>query len=115
MHDVSHGELRDLSTDRSRDVGDLNDLLRDVVGTRIFADLRADPVAQGIGEGCAVGQPHEQYDAHVAVAVSHLLANDEALDDLRQLLDLPINLGRTDPYTSGIERRIAASVDHDPV
>ena len=50
----------------------------------------------------AVAQPDEQHDPFVALP---LLADDQALDDLVELLDLPIDLGRADADAAGVERR----------
>ena len=57
-------------------------------------------------------QPHEKKDlAHLLNASPISLAYRNTLDDLRQLLDLPVNLGRSNPHTARIERRVAAAVD----
>ena len=44
---------------------------------------------------------HEQHDAHVAdLARRPVLADDEALDDLGQLLDLPVDLRGADAHAA---------------
>src|SRR5262249_12751183 len=39
----------------------------------------------------------------------------ERFDDFVELLDLPINLGRPDAYSAGIERRVRSAVDDHAV
>ena len=65
------------------------------------------PSSVGV-ERYARRQAHEQHDAHIIVPV---LADADRLDDLRQLLDLVVDLGGADPYAARIERRIGAAVD----
>ena len=71
---------------------------RGVVLARI---VLLDPVDERLVEHDAVLQAHEQHHAHVAdLAGRPVLADDEALDDLGQLLDLPIDLRGADAHAA---------------
>src|SRR5687768_10324783 len=112
MHHVADRHLGDLPADRARDVGYPNDHLGHMIGTRIFANEFADAIPQCVVERDTFAQPDEQDDAHVPiVAVDHVLADDQAFDDLRQLLDLSIDLGRPDAHATGIECGVAPAGD----
>src|SRR6185437_2194095 len=112
VNDVSHRELGDLAADRARNVGDLNDLFWHVVRARVRADARADSPTKLLAQRLALHEAHEQHDAHVVRAVvRHGLADDDALDDLGKLLDLPIDLRRPDPNSARVEGRVASAVD----
>ena len=78
----------------------------------VRSDLRANLVLERVGERHACGAAARR--ARCARRVprrSHVLPDHEALDDLGQLLHLPIDLRRADPHAAGIERRVAAAVD----
>ena len=79
---------------------------------RVLADAAADAILELVGERHAVAQPDEQHDALVVVPV---LADDEALDDLVELLDLAIDLGGADAHAAGVQHGIRAAVDDDAV
>ena len=116
MDHVAHRELDDLVALRPRDVGHLDHARRDVARCRIGADVRADPLDQRFVQHHPVLELHEQHDAHVAdLSGWPILADDEALDDLRQLLDLAVDFSGADPHATGIERRVRAPVDHQAV
>ena len=78
-------------------------------------EQRLDLGALGV-ERDAVAQADEQHHTYVAhLARRPILADDDALDDLVELFDLAVNLGRADAHTGGIERGIRASVDNHAV
>ena len=56
-------------------------------------------------------QLHEQHDAHIALSQSWPI--DDALEHLRQLLDLAVDLRRADAHAAGIEHRVRAAIDDD--
>ena len=112
MNHIAHGELGDLATDGSRDVGDLHDPPGHVVRRRGGADAPANLLAQGIVQGGTFPQAHEQHDAGVVLPV---LRYHEALHYVRQLLYLPVDLRRADPDATRVERGVAAAIDDDPV
>ena len=59
-----------------------------------------------------IAQPDEQDDPLVVVLP---LTDDQALDDLGNLLDLPIDLRRADPHPARVQRRIGSAVDDQAV
>ena len=71
-------------------------------------EARADPLTQRVVQRQAVGQYDEQHDADVVLPA---LADRDALADLRQLLDLAVDLGRADAHAAGIEHRVGTAVD----
>ena len=83
----------------------------------IRANLRANTLPQRLIELDAGGEANEQHDPNVFPAFSRqVLTDDDALHDLRELLDLTVDLRRTDANATGVERRVATSVDdHSPV
>ena len=112
MDDVAHGELGDLAGLGARNVGDRHDPGRHVARAGARADLaRGCAVSRSVVERARPRQPHEQHDAHVAVAV---LADAERLGDLRHLLDLVVDLRRADPHAARVERGIRAAMDDRP-
>ena len=114
VHDVAHRELDDLVALGARNVRHLHDLRRHVPRRGVGADVLLDPVDERRIEREAVLQAHEQDHAHVAhLARRPILADDEAFDDLGQLLDLAIDLRRADAHAAGIERRIGAAVEDE--
>src|SRR5438552_4904425 len=116
VHDIAHRQLDDLPALGARDVADLHDLRRYVARRGVGADLLLDAVDQCLVERDAVAQADEQHHTYVAhLARRPILADDDALDDLVELFDLAVNLGRADAHTAGIERGIRASVDNHAV
>ncbi len=60
----------------------------------------------------AVAESYEEHDPFIAIPV---LPDHEALDDLFELLDLPVDLRRADANAAGIEDRVRAAVDHQAI
>ena len=89
MDDVAYGQLDQLAAPGSWNVGDLDNPRGHVSWRGVGSDVLADSVFEVGSEADALAQPHEQHDALIAVP---LLADDQALDDLVELLDLPIDL-----------------------
>src|SRR5690606_2543033 len=56
-------------------------------------------------------QPYEQHDAHV---VPPVLRNCDTLEDLVELLDLPVDLCRPDAHATRVQYCVGAPEDHDP-
>ena len=81
---------------------------RGVALARIGVRIR--PSRSRLSSEQPVAQPDEQHDALVAVP---LLADDQALDDLGELLDLAVDLGRADAHAAGIQHGVGAAVDDD--
>src|SRR5262245_52993052 len=100
MYDVAHGKFYYLPTLGARNVGHLDDARRDVTRRRVLPDLRTDRVGSFPIEHQTVPQLHEQHDPLVAIP---LLPNDEALQHVRQLFHLPVDLRRADPHTAWVE------------
>ncbi len=80
---------------------------RGVVFARICRRMRS---RERVVEDESVAQPHEQDDADV---VPHLLADDDALEHLRQPLDLPVDLGRADADAARVQHGVGAAEDHE--
>ena len=116
VNHVTNRDLGDLAADRTRNVGHLHDHARDVVRRAINADDVANAIAQALVEHKAGTQDDEQDHALVrARGGTHLLADRDALEDFVELFDLPIDFGRADPYAAGVQCRVAAAVNHQPV
>src|SRR6266536_1945016 len=116
MYDVAHRQLDDLAALGARNVAYLHDLRRYVARRGVGADPLLDAVDQRRVEDDAVAQPDEQHHTHVAhLAWRPILADDDALHDLVELLDLAVNLGRSDAHAARIERGIRATVDDHAV
>src|SRR4051812_46095944 len=116
VNHVAHSELCDLAADRARNVGDRDDLLRKVMRARVRPDLLPDALLELLSQLLAVRQGNEQHNANVEARVRLLiLPDDQTLDDLRQLFDLAIDLRGADANAARIERRVAASIDHETI
>src|SRR6185437_9910865 len=113
MNDVADGDLTDLSADGARNVGHLHDYAGHVVGAGMFAHALPDPLPQRIGQDQGFAQPHEEHDAHVTRPLARLLRHGDALDDVIELLHLPVDLRGANANAAGIQRRVAAAQD-DP-
>src|ERR1700689_1388512 len=100
MDAVANGQFDDFTAPRAWDIGDSDDLRRDMPRTGIAANLILDLLFQRVVERAFLLQLHKQDDAHGPLPV---LRDDNAFHDFRNLLDLPINLGGADPYAAGIE------------
>src|SRR5688572_31193021 len=83
-----------------------------MVRARMLPDPAADPLLERRVQHRALAQAHEEHDADIALP---LLPNDKALNHLRQLLHLTVDLRGTDPYAPGVESGIAPAGDHQPV
>ena len=58
-------------------------------------------------------QAHEQRNATLPCNIRQLILDDDRLEDLVDLLDLPVDLRRSNAHTAGIERGIAPAMnDH---
>src|SRR5690606_633720 len=108
VYDVAHGKLGDLAGLRARNVGHGDDAGRYVAWAGTVADLGAYLLFQRFVERHALGKPHEQDHADVALP---LLADADCLDHLGQLLHLLVDLGRADAHAAGIQRGVGAAVD----
>src|SRR5450756_13904 len=116
MHDVAHRKLADLAADRPRNVLNLDDLLRDMKRARVGTYLMSDARTQGFIECQAFLKADEQNDAHVAGGIAgDILADRHALDDFGELIDLPVDLGCSNPDSGRVECRVAPSVYDHPV
>jgi hypothetical protein len=112
VNNFSNRQLADFSADRARDVLYLNDLLRHVERRRIVAQLCSDAVAQVLVQNQAGAKPHEQHYAHIpGRAAIDLLSHRNALENLRHLIDLPVDLGGPNADASRVERGIAPPVN----
>src|SRR5688572_8899505 len=83
---------------------------------RVFLDPRPDPFPERLVEPLALAQPNEQDDTRIrAELTGDILPHHDALDDLRKLLHLPVDLGRADAHATRVEGRVAPSIyDHPP-
>src|SRR5882762_4456668 len=116
MHHVAHGELDDLVRLGARNIGYLHDFRghvpRGSMGANLVLDLRDQPVF----ESKSLTELHEQHHAHVAdLAWRPGLADHERLDHLLQLLDLAVDLGRSDAHAARVEHCIRSAVDDHAV
>src|SRR6185437_2049015 len=103
VDDVAYGELGDLPADRARNVGYLNYLFWNVVRAGVRANARANSLTELVAHRRPAGEAHEQHDPFVLRAVAlHRLGDDDALGDFGKLLDLPIDLRRSDPHAPRI-------------
>src|SRR5258708_26278212 len=101
VHNVAYRQLDDLAALGARDIAYLHDLRRHMPRRRVGADLPLDAIDQGVVERQPVAEPNEQDDAHVAdLARRPILADDDALDDFVELLDLAVDLRGADAYTT---------------
>src|SRR4051795_13656894 len=112
MDHLTHGELADFAADRPRDIGHLDDAPRHVVRARMLPDAEANPFLQAGIEPVLRAEPHEEHDPDVAVP---LLPDHHAFDNLRELLDLPVDLRRPDPNSARIERGVAPAQNDQAV
>ena len=86
-------------------------LRRHVARRRVLADAhRGCAPASASSSADAVAQPDEQHDALVALP---LLPDHERLDDLVELLDLPVDLRRADAHAARVQHGIGSAVDDD--
>src|SRR5437899_1019741 len=116
VHDIAHRKLHDLVALRPRYVGHLHDAGRYVARRRVGANVRANPLDERFVERNAVLKLYEQHDAHVAhFARWPVLTDHEALDNLGQLLHLPIDFGGADAHAAGIQGGVGAAVDHEAI
>ena len=112
MDHVADRELGDLAGAGARDVGDLNHLHRYVTGRALAADAPLDSVGQRVIQRDAFAQPDEEHDALVALPV---LADADGLQHFVALFDLAIDLGGADAHAAGVQHRVGAAVDDQPV
>ena len=75
-------------------------------------DAVRDPGPERRVEYHARRETHEEHDPLVAIP---RLPYRQALDHLRHVLDLAVDLGRADAHAAGIQRRVRSSVDDDAV
>src|ERR1700681_969218 len=108
MDDVADGELDDLAGFGTRNIGDRDDLGRNVPRACAQADRRFDASDKRVVQLRARPKPQEKDDAHIARPV---LSDRKRLDDFRDLLDLSIDLGGADAHAAGIERGIGTAMD----
>src|SRR5207244_12447933 len=81
----------------------------------VLADAAPDALPQRLVQGETVAQADEQDDPLVrARGGADALPDRQALEHLRQLVHLAVNLGRTDTDAAGVERRVAAPVNDQP-
>ena len=112
MHQVAYGQLDDLAALGTWDIRHLDHLGRDMARRGVASHLGADPVDQRLIQPQAFTQSHEQHDTHIVVPA---LADDQAFEHLIDLLDLAVDLRGTNTHATGIEHRIRASIDDDPI
>src|SRR5581483_10270736 len=110
VHDLAHRELDDLAALGARDVGDRDDLGGHVPWSGVVADPLFDRGNELLGEGNALPQLDEKHHADIALPV---LPDHQRLDDLVELLDLPVDLGGADAHPAGVQDRVRAAVDDD--
>ena len=116
VNDVAHGELDDLAALGARNVGHLHDLRGHMARRRVGANMLLDAFDQRLVEREAVcRRTNSTTRTSPDLAGRPVLADDEALDDFGQLLDLAIDLRRADAHAAGIERRVGAAVDDEAV
>ena len=111
---LPHGDLGDLAADRAGDVGHL----------RSPSSARgAGSRARGCGRGCARAAGRRASTPSRSRTNSttrtspeaRRLPDHDALDHLRQLLHLPVDLRRADAHARRVQRRVAPAVDDQPV
>ena len=85
-----------------------------MVGRRVVANPLLNPRAERVVKVQTIAETHEQHDALVRTALaSERLPDHDALNHLRHVLHLPINLSGANAHATGIQRRIAATVDDE--
>src|SRR4051812_42475619 len=112
VHHVAYRQLDNLAALGAWNVGDLEDLRRHVARGGVVADAALDAIRDFVVHAEAVTQLDEEHDAHVALPV---LADDERLDHLLELLDLAVDLRRADPDAARVEHGVRPAVDDDAV
>src|SRR5690606_14647189 len=99
MDHIAHGQLHNFATDRARDVGDLNDLGRNVARGSVIQNLLSDPLAQSVIQGNTGLHPNKQNNPYVVLPV---LPYGNGFQHLFNLLYLAINLSGSDSYTTWV-------------
>src|SRR5262249_55477565 len=97
---------------RAWDVGDDEDLRGHVPRARLRADRVANQFLERGIERVPRLQLYKEDHARVALPV---LAHDDALRDLLELLDDSIDLRGADPHAAGIQHGVRTSIDHEAV
>ena len=110
VHDVAHRELGDLAGLGARDVGDRDDLRRHVARRwRRCGSWRRIRCVERRRRASTPSRSRTNSTTRTSSSQSWPMTS--ALDHLRQLLDLAVDLGRADAHAAGIERRVGAAVD----
>src|SRR5688572_5444861 len=112
MDDVPDGQLYYLSTFRAWNLVDLQNAGRNMPRGRVLAYVAPDALDQRVVQGQPLPQAHEQDDPLVPFP---LLPDRDTLDDLRQLLDLAVDLSRPDPHAARVQHGVRSAVDDHAV
>ena len=112
MDHVADREFRDLAGAGAGDIGDLDHLGRHVARRALATDACPDPVGERVVQRDAFAQTDEENDALVALPV---LADANGLQHLVALLDLAVDLSGADAHAAGVQHRVRAAVDDQPV
>ena len=108
MHDGAYCKFDNFAAFRPRNIANSDDLCRDMPWSRIASNDGPNLIAQLIVKNDVWPQHDEQDNSHIVIPV---LTDSDTLYDLAELLDLPIDLGRTNADATWIKYGIGTSVD----
>src|SRR4029450_9486104 len=91
------------------DLGDGLDAVGDVAGGQLGPDRGPDAAAQLVVQPGPRAQHHEQQQPPLAAGIAGV--DDQAVGDLVQALDDPVELGRAHPDPAPVEGRVRAAAD----